>query len=238
MLTRTRPLWVVPCWMLAVSGFIAGCGDESCKKDSSYDPVIDPAAFMVSVDNPLYPLVPGTKFTYLEGSDSVLVTVLDQPKVILGVTCTTVHDVVKHGNQIVEDTLDWFAQDTSGTVWYFGEDTKELSGGQVVSTEGSWEAGVDDAKPGILIPGHPLVGQTYRQEYYACSAEDMGEILSLNASADVPYGSFAGCLKTRDFTPLEPDANEVKYYAPGVGLVLTVDLVNGPREELIAVQHP
>ena len=154
-------------------------------------------------------------------------------KVILGVSCTTVHDVARVGHEVIEDTYDWFAQDSTGAVWYFGEDTKEMSGGAVVSTEGSWEAGVDGAKPGIIIPTDPVVGQTYRQEYYACEAEDMGEIVSLDASAAVPFGSYTGCLKTRDFTPLEPDANENKYYKPGVGLVLSVDVATGDREELI-----
>ena len=98
---------------------------------------------------------------------------------------TVVHDVVREGGHITEDTFDWYAQDTTGTVWYMGEDTKELENGHVVSTEGSWEAGVDGAKPGILIPGTPVVGQVYRQEYYACVAEDKGEVLALSTLMDV-----------------------------------------------------
>jgi hypothetical protein len=226
---------------LLLASFVTGCGgsDElDCTVDTSYNPTVNPAAFKASVDNPLYPLVPGTKFTYAAGGETVEVTVLPDKKMILGVSCTVVHDVVKRGSEVTEDTYDWFAQDTSGAVWYFGEDTKELSGGRVVSTEGSWEAGVDGAKPGIIIPASLRVGQTYRQEYYACVAEDMGEILDLNASVSVPYGSYTGCLRTRDFTPLEPGVNENKYYSPGVGLVLTVDVATGQREELVKIETP
>jgi hypothetical protein len=225
---------------LLLAAFAAGCSstESNCTVDASYNPHTDPSAFVAGVSNPLYPLEPGTRFTYKEGADTVEVTVLTDKRTILGVSCTTVHDVLKSDGEVIEDTYDWFAQDTAGAVWYFGEDTKELSGGQVISTAGSWRAGVDGAKPGILVPATPLAGQRYRQEYYACAAEDMGEILELNASAVVPYGSFTGCLKTRDFTPLEPGLNENKYYARGVGLVLTVDVANGTREELVDVQVP
>jgi hypothetical protein len=222
---------------------LAGCGsdksdEDNCVVDETYNPVITPSAFATSVDNPLSPLVPGTRFTYAAGAETIEVVVLPDKKVVLGVSCTTVHDVARVGNEIIEDTLDWFAQDITGAVWYFGEDTKEMSGGHVVDTEGSWEAGVDGAKPGIVIPATPTVGQRYRQEYYACEAEDMGEVMELGASATVPFGSYEHCLRTRDFTPLEPEVNENKYYCPGVGLVLSVDVNSGEREELIGIQNP
>lgn len=108
----------------------------------------------------------------------------------------------------------------------------------VVSTEGAWEAGVDGAKPGIIIPAAPAVGQTFRQEYYACDAEDMAEILGVDAAATVPFGSYTGCLETHDFTLLEPEVNEKKYYCPGVGLVLAIDVPTGEREELVAMENP
>jgi hypothetical protein len=194
-------------------------GGETCTVDTSYDPK----------------LVPGTTFVYQAGEETVNVTVTTDTKVILGVTCTIVHDVATVAGSVIEDTFDWFAQDAEGAVWYFGEDTKELnSNGDVVSTKGSWEAGVDGAKPGIVIPASPTVGQQYRQEYYACTAEDMGEVLALDASADVPAGSYSGCLKTRDTTPLEPSVEEEKYYCPGKGLVLSVDTKSGEREELMS----
>jgi hypothetical protein len=146
-----------------------------------------------------------------------------------------VHDTASIAGEVIEDTFDWFAQDKDGAVWYMGEDTKEYSQGMVVSTEGSWEAGQDGAQPGIIIPAMPMVGDKYRQEYYACEAEDMGEILELDATATTPAGSFTGCLKTRDTTPLEPNVNEEKYYCPGTGLVLSVDIATDEREELTMV---
>jgi hypothetical protein len=224
-----------------ITSLASGCNGSSskdCKVDSTYDPTIDPGAFLESVDNPLFPLVPGTVLTYTADAETVVVTVTDSTKVILGVVCTIVRDVASDEGEVIEDTYDYYAQDTTGTVWYMGEDTKELENGHVVSTAGSWEAGVDGAKPGVLIPGHPVVGQEYKQEYYACHAEDMGEVLALDASASVEAGDYTGCLKTHDFTPLEPNANEQKYYAPGVGLVLTVDVSGGGREELISIQSP
>ncbi len=224
-----------------VASMASGCSGSSskgCKVDTTYTPVIDPGAFIDSVDNRFFPLVPGTVFTYAADAETVVVTVTADTKAILGVTCTVVHDVGRVDGEVTEDTYDYYAQDTMGAVWYFAEDTKELAGGQVVSTAGSWEAGVDQAKPGILIPAHPTVGMKYRQEYHACDAEDMGEILALSASATVPAGTYTGCLKTHDFTPLEPNANEQKYYAPGVGQVLTVDVSGGGREELLSVQAP
>ncbi|MEW5702906.1 MAG: hypothetical protein AB1792_11855 [Candidatus Zixiibacteriota bacterium] len=234
---RSRCAVMLPLLLAALS---AGCSstDSKCKVDTSYNPSINAGAFVAAVTNPLFPLQPGTVFVYAEGEDTVEVTVLAEKKTILGVSCTIVHDVLRSGTEVIEDTYDWFAQDTAGAVWYFGEDTKEMSGGHVVSTKGSWEAGVDGAQPGILIPSHPSVGQQYRQEYYACVAEDMGEVLDLNASADVPFGTFTNCLRTRDFTPLEPDVNENKYYFPGIGPLLTVDLTNGTREELVRVTVP
>jgi hypothetical protein len=226
---------------LLLTCLVVGCSSDDegdCDVDTSYDPAIAPVAFVAAVDSPYYPLAPGAELVYTEGADSVRVVVLPDIKVILGVTCTVLHDESFEGGELIEDTYDWFAQDTQGNVWYFGEDTKTLSGGTVVSTEGSWEAGVDGAKPGLIIPGNPSVGQVYRQEYYACVAEDMGKILDLNASAAVPYGTFTGCLKTRDFTRLEPGVSENKYYAPGVGLVLTIDVASGAREELVTVRGP
>lgn len=214
-------------------------GDEEvCEIDESYAPEIDPARFVLDVDNPLFPLVPGASFVYLGPDDErVEVTVTDERKTILGVSTIVVHSVEYVEDEIVEDTFDWFAQDADGTVWYFGEDTRELEGGEVVSTEGSWEAGVDGAQPGIIMPAAPEVGLRYRQEYYACVAEDMGEVVATCQHVEVPAGAFSGCLQTLDTTPLEPDVAEHKYYCPGIGLALTVDLQTGAREELVEIEE-
>jgi len=215
-----------------------GAGGKSCTIDTSYNPPFDPQAVVATVDNPLFPLLPGTKLSLVGGEETIEIEVLTEKKQVLGVPATVVHDVVKVNGEIIEDTFDWFAQDKSGAVWYLGEDTKELSGGQVTSTHGSWEAGVDGAKPGYIIPPTPTVGLKFRQEYYACEAEDWAEVLDLNASATVPAGSFTGCLKTRDYTPLEPALNEEKYYCPGAGPVLVVDVTTQEKEELERIEKP
>ena len=227
--------------ILIITGVGAGgisC-EEGCTPDPTYNPSINPGDFVAGVDNPLFPLVPGMKYVYHGGGETTEVTVTDGTKQILGVTSIVVRDVVSVGGEIIEDTYDWYAQDKEGNVWYFGEDTKEYKDGQLVSTEGSWEAGVDGAKPGIVMHRtQPATGVPYRQEYYACKAEDMAEIVSLNESVTVSYGSFNNCLQTREFTPLEPGVSEYKYYAPGVGLVLEVGVQSGARTELIEVTTP
>jgi hypothetical protein len=135
------------------------------------------------------------------------------------VKCVVVNDKAWKNGKLIEQTYDWHAQDKEGNVWYFGEDTKEYKNGKVTSTKGSWEAGVDGAKPGIIMEAHPKVGQSYRQEYYEGEAEDMAKVQSLNESLTVPYGSFDHVLVTKEWTPLEPSYHEHKYYARGVGQV-------------------
>jgi hypothetical protein len=213
---------------------VASCGGKS------YNPSIDPAQFVTGVDNRFFPLVPGTVFDYAvqETDESVRVTVTTQTRVVMGVTCVVVHDVASAGGAVVEDTFDWYAQDRDGNVWYFGEDTTAFEGG-ASSKEGSWEAGVDGAQPGIVMLGTPQVGERYRQEYYDDEAEDEGEVLAIDASVTVPYGSFTGCVQTRDFTALEPAVEENKYYCPNVGEVRAMVTKGGAEhEDLIAVTRP
>ena len=136
---------------------------------------------------------------------------------------------------ITQDTLDWYAQDMDGTVWYLGEDTAELENGKITTREGSFEAGVDGAQAGVIMPATPEVGMAYRQEFYEGEAEDNGEVLALGERAGVPAGEYHDMVKTADTTPLEPDVLEHKYYARDVGLVLTIDKEAGGREELLSV---
>ena len=164
---------------------------------------------------------------------------LDETREIMGIEARVVHDVVTEDGELVEDTFDWYAQDADGNVWYFGEDTKEFEDGKVATTAGSWEAGVDGAQPGILVPAEPEDGMTYRQEYYAGEAEDAAEVLSLDEKVEVPFGSYDGVLMTKEFTPLEPDILEHKFYARGVGVVLALAISGGSdREELVSYTAP
>ena len=204
---------------------------------------LDPADFVARIDNPYWPMAPGSRWVYREIDDEgneqrVEVTVTHRRKTILGIEATVVHDVVSEDGAVIEDTYDWYAQDRDGNVWYLGEDTKEYRRGEVVGTNGSWEAGVDGAQAGVVMPSDPEVGMAYRQEYYAGEAEDAGEILSLDEDVEVPYGSFEGILKTRDTTPLEPDVVEEKYYAREIGPVLAVAVSGGSgREELLSFER-
>jgi hypothetical protein len=159
-------------------------------------------------------------------------TVTSETKKVMGVGCIVVDHREWEGDVLIERTYDWFAQDKEGTVWYFGEDTKEYENGEVVSTKGSWEAGVDGAKPGIIMPAEPKVGQSYPQEYYPGEAMDMARVLSFNASVTVPYGSFDHALDTKEWTPLQPVFFEKKYYVRGVGPL------GNPRDlGLVDVKH-
>lgn len=215
---------------------------EGARSGESYSPNIDPANFVAKVDNEYFPLKPGTTYVYEgkteEGTERNEVTVTGDTRQVMGVDCTVVWDRVWVDGKLAEGTYDWYAQDKAGNVWYFGEDSKEYENGKVVSTKGSWEAGVDGAKPGIIMQADPRVGETYRQEYYEGKAEDMAKVLSLNESATVPYGSYDHLLLTKDWNPLEPGVVEQKYYARGVGNVLEVGVKgNSDRVELIEVRE-
>jgi len=203
---------------------------------------LNPADFVTRIDNPYWPMAPGSRWVYREtdpegNAQRVVVDVTNSTKQILGIQATVVHDVVSEKGQLVEDTLDWYAQDKCGNVWYLGEDTKEYEKGKVVSTAGSWEAGVDGAQAGVIVAASPKDGLVYRQEYYAGEAEDAAEVLSTNEQAEVPYGHFQDVLLTKDYTPLHPEILEYKLYAKGVGPVLVLGVSGGAGwEELLSFQ--
>ena len=199
-------------------------------------PRFDPNNFVRTVDNPLFPLRPGTRFVYEgveDGESEVNITIVTHDrKSILGVSAIVVLDRVFVHGELTEKTFDWYAQDTRGHVWYLGEDTQELEDGKVVSTEGSWEAGVKGAKAGIIMPAHPAVGQHYRQEFFAGEAEDEAKVVDRGLDITVPYGSFHNCIKTVEWTRLEPGIKEAKFYCPRVGFVKAND-VQGPETRLV-----
>jgi hypothetical protein len=168
----------------------------------------------------------------------VVVTVTDRTKQILGIDAVVVHDVVTEGGALVEDTFDWYAQDAEGNVWYLGEQTAEYEDGELVTTAGSWEAGVRGAQPGIVMPAEPRDGLSYRQEHLKGEAEDAAEILGVDETIEVPFGRYDHVVLTKDFTPLDPDALEHKFYARGVGPALVLALsAGGGREELVSFRR-
>jgi hypothetical protein len=205
-----------------------------------YAPHIDPANFVNRVDNPYFPLVPGTVFKFTERLGKHVsentITVTPNTKVIMGVTCTVVHDQGFENGVLREDTFDWYAQDKQGNVWYFGEDTKESHDNGKMSTKGSWEAGINGAQPGLIMMGHPVPGQPYRQEYGKGVAEDMGQIVAVNEKVIVPYGAFTDCVRTKEWSLLEADT-EKKWYARGVGVVRS-ESTEKEVAELVSVTHP
>jgi hypothetical protein len=235
---------------------LVGCSDDPAPQSAESSPdgqratalplgdepvELDPAELTADVSNRWFPLEPGTRWTYRETTEDgevvrVVVTATDVTREIAnGVIARVVRDTVTLDGEIIEDTLDWYAQDSGGTVWYLGEDTAEFEEGKVSTREGSFEAGVDGAQPGVIMPAAPEVGMTYRQEYYEGEAEDRGEVLALDQQAGVPAGAYDRLVQTADTTPLEPEVLEHKYYADGVGLVLTVDKESRGREELLSV---
>ena len=205
-------------------------------------PQIDPGNFVSVIDNPYFPLEPGTTFTYRGESEGTptrdVMTVTEDTKVILGVTTTVVHHLSYEDGVLIEDTFDWFAQDVEGNVWYFGEDTKELDeNGNVISTEGSWEAGVNGAEPGIIMLADPKKGDKYQQEFATDVAEDMAQVIGFEDSFCVRYGCFENVLVTKEWSPLEKGVVEYKYYAQGVGFIFGTMVKGGDEQtELVRVR--
>ena len=204
---------------------------------------LNPADFTTRIDNAWWPMRPGSRWVYRETDpdgtkQKVVVTVTRKTrKIANGITARVVHDVVTEGSEFVEVTDDWYAQDRCGNVWYLGEATKEYENGKVVSTAGSFEAGVDGAQAGVIMPAKPRAGLEYRQEYYAGEAEDRAGVVSLSEQAEVPFGHFrkGKVLMTRDLNPLEPKILEFKFYARGIGPVLAIGVSGGSdREELLS----
>jgi hypothetical protein len=214
----------------------AGCAPSTAQPTASspWNPDIDPADFSATIDNPLYPLPVDATWTYTsetdEGTETVVVTVLPETKMVMGVETRIVHDQATIDGVLSEDTYDWYAQKSDGSVWYFGEDTVKYEEGKAPDKEGSWEFGKKGAKPGVMMLAAPKVDDSYYEEYLAGEAEDQGRIVSLSQSAEVPYGAFSGCLEILDYTDLDPSVQEYKYYCRDIGLVLTVE--GDVREDL------
>lgn len=227
-----------------VTFLIVACAGNapSSVADEPYAPVIDPANFVAVIDNPYMPLKPGTTYIYEgqteKGFEHIEVVVQTSTKSIMGVNCVVVLDTVTVDDQLEEQTMDWYAQDKQGNVWYFGEDSKDYKDGKVVSTKGSWEAGVDGAQPGIVMQARPVVSQTYRQEYYKGEAEDWATVLSLTETVSIPIGSYTDVLMTNEWAGLDnPPVYEHKYYTKGIGFLMTKYVEGGFELKLIEIRY-
>lgn len=219
---------------------------RACPKatgDAAGPPVFDSDDFVSGIDNRYFPLVPGTKFRLRgqneDGIEHETVTVTRRTREVVGVTTTVVRDVVSVDGEPVEVTYDWYAQDRAGNVWYFGEDTAEYEDGKLTTREGSWEAGVDGAEPGIVMNADPQITESFRQEYYRGHAEDIFWVVAVDETESVPFGKFRNVLRTLEWSPLEPGIVEEKLYAPGVGLLRERTLSGRPEVvELIEAIAP
>jgi hypothetical protein len=232
--------------MVGTAVVATGRGDSAARRalpGGGEPAVLDPADFTTRIDNPYWPMRPGSRWVYRETTPDgtrqrVVVTVTRRTRLIAnGVTARVVRDVATDGGEPVEVTDDWYAQDRAGNVWYLGEATTEYENGRPVSTAGSFEAGVDGAQAGVIMPARPRPGLSYRQEYYAGRAEDRAVVVSLRERVEVPFGHFrAGrVLMTRDLDAVHPRSEELKLYARGVGPVLAIGVSGGAdREDLVS----
>ncbi len=235
---------------LVAAGGLAACGGDDERDrglpQGSEAVKLDPADFTTTIDNSYFPMRVGTRWEYREtdtagGRAKVVVRVTDETKKIAnGITARVIRDTVTERGVPVEVTDDWFAQDKDGNVWYLGEYVTNYEDGKVADHAGSFEAGVDGAQAGIAMPAKPEPGLAYRQEYLKGEAEDRGAIVTVGEEqVEVPFGYFKDdVLMTRDLVPTEPRAQELKFYVPGIGPVLSVHTDgDGGRAELIAFQR-
>lgn len=189
----------------------------------------DPADFQLAITNPLFPIsITGPKlFTGTEtdaDTGEVIETrlesrVIEQTETLLGVRLTVLEEKAYADGELIEMALDYFAQHRDGSVYYFGERVDNYEDGELRDHAGQWLSGEGANAPGIIMPANPIVGTTYQSEDAPGVAEDMYTVVSLGEHVETPAGSWDGCMKTKDFTPLEPGVTEFKYYCPGVGLV-------------------
>jgi hypothetical protein len=210
---------------------------------STYRPVYAAADFTANVDNPWFPLKPGTKFIYIGTKDGKTAREVFNPtsriKLIEGVPCRVVDDKLYLDGKLAEDTLDYYTQDKAGNVWYFGEDTKSIDEDGTVDTSGTWLTGVNGALPGVYMEADPQLDHVFRQEWFKGEAEDQFKVVSLTDHIAVPYGSFDAALRTEESTTLEPEILDNKFYVRGVGQVLEVQVKGPPpieKLELKAIQ--
>jgi hypothetical protein len=226
--------------LIAVVG-AAGCGSGGTSSSSTT--TATRTGFTANVTNPWFPLRPGSVYRYRGVKDGEpsreVMTVTHRTKTIDGATCVVVSDLLYIRGKLEERTEDYYTQDAKGNVWYFGEKTAELDEhGNVKNTSGSWMAGVDGAKPGIFMFVHPRAGDSARQEYLKGEAEDHFQVVAIGVTAAVPFKTFRGAMLTKEWTPLEPDVIDHKYYARGIGTVLEQTVKGGnERNELVVFRR-
>jgi hypothetical protein len=228
----------------SVLALVVLAGAVAVASKSATPPLPRAADFSARVDNPWYPLIPGTTYVYRGAKDGhpsrEVLTVTHRTKLITGVPCVVIEDRLYLSGYLEERTTEWYSQDKQGNVWYFGENTAELGkDGHVTSTSGAWQAGVNGAKPGLFMFAHPEIGEIAQQEFYKGQAADHFRVLSLHASATTPYTTSANAMLTEEWTPLEPGVLDHKLYVRGIGTVLEQTVKGGSeRAALVSFKKP
>jgi len=228
---RARLFVVVVAATLAVGIWVA---TASSSGSARYEPVLRASNFASTIDNRYYPLPIGRTWVYQgikDGQSQVdAVRVLAQTKLVAdGIRARVVSDIATHGTKVLEKTFDWYAQDRQGNVWYLGEGTAAYLPNGKTDKSGSWQAGVGDAEPGLIMEAAPKVRDAYRQEYQASAAEDTAWIVGGRQTITVPYGTLDHVITSLEATRVEPGLYDQKVYAPGIGIVLERALT-GPTE--------
>jgi hypothetical protein len=239
---RSPETSTTPASSVASTAAAAGSSSQGGLPQGSEPVELDPANFTTRIDNPYWPMAPGDKWVYretdTEGTNQKVVEVTEKTKMIAnGIEARVIRDTITEGGVPVEITNDWYAQDRAGNVWYLGEYVTNYKNGKVVDHSGSFEAGVDAAQPRIAMPANPEPGLSYRQEYYEGEAEDKAAVITVGEEqVQVPFGYFnKAVLMTRDLVPTEPKVQELKFYAPDVGPLLSVHLDGaGGRAALVS----
>lgn len=239
MLEKPSILAAIGATLLAFPGINSSWAQHSMPAENAeYDPVINPADFVSEINNKYLALKPGKKFTYRNsaGTERIEIVVTRETKKVMGVTTIVVRATEWKSGVLKEDTRDWYAQDKDGNVWYFGEAVDNYVNGKLSNHAGSWEAGVDGAKPGIIMLAHPKIGDTYRQEYFKGQAEDMGTIVALDKKVTTSAGSFDNCIQIKDWSRIET-ASEHKYYCPAIGFLVLEESTTpgGGKVELVGI---
>ncbi len=234
--------------IVLVAIWMTACAPKPTSENPQKEPYsvnLTPADFVAQIDNPYLPLFPGTKWVYeatLEDGTKERneIEVLVEPRTVNSVSATVVYDVVYVDTVIVEATYDWYAQDKDGNVWYLGEAVDNYQDGKLSDHAGSWEWGVKGALPGVIMWATPAehLNEAYYQEYFVGEAEDQGQVLRVDEKITVPYASFENVVKTYDFSALDSDLQENKFYASGVGVIKEVDLKTGEEVVLIEFSVP
>ncbi len=217
--------------------------DPRRQPDASYRPEIKASGFPNStvLDNPYFPNEAGKVYFYEgqteEGRERSEVKRLSHTQLVMGIECVVVEEVLWRNGILLERGEEYYAQDEEGNVWHFGEEVDNYNAaGVLINHNGSWEAGVDGALPGIMMAATPDTGHYYRQQYYFNLAEDEAEVMEAGLALTIPWGTFGDCIKIKEWSALEPEALEYKFYAPGIGLIKTINITDNEEQVLVEVR--